>query len=196
MQVYMLRQISATATHVLMSRQEVRSTPIFWSLPELQSVAKSNNITVAVDWTSVQLKSFSVACSIVFEPLDQQAIDKAVDTASCEDSGKGSSDDIYSFPPIYTSENKPSPKMTPVPTPYDSEQTFVYGFSPTGSTGSSAIVVPIASTATVSESHILPTLISSIWYDFFSQRDVTYSYATLTVPVTPVPVSVSLNITL
>jgi hypothetical protein len=156
-----------------MKHQEVGSFQYFG--PSLIRVHRwYDNIAVAVDWTSVQLKTFSVACSIIFEPLDQQAIEKAVDTASCESSGKDSSDNIYSFPDIYTLENETPPKMTPVPTSLNFDTTFVYGFSPTSSTGSSAIVVPIASTATVSYSHITPTLTVSIltWLIFTARCDV------------------------
>jgi len=44
---------------------------------------------IAVDWTSIQLNTFSIACA-VFEPLNRQAIDTAVDAASCKASGVNS----------------------------------------------------------------------------------------------------------
>jgi hypothetical protein len=121
---------------------------------------------VSFDWTSVQLNAFSVACAVAFEPIDQQAIDKAVGAASCDASGNVPSNNIYTFPDTYTPEDgPPPPKKTPTPkgskdggppskgpspVPLDYNSVFVYSSSPTYSIGASAIVVPIASTAPVS----------------------------------------------
>jgi len=48
-----------------------------------------NEGAVTTDWTSVQLNTFSMTCELL-EPLDREAINKAVSAASCEAAGVSS----------------------------------------------------------------------------------------------------------
>jgi hypothetical protein len=89
----------------------------------------ANVETVAVDWTSVQLNTFAAVCAVAFHPIDRQAIDKAVEAASCKASGKSPEEEEDSE----RDENDDSIENMP-----------------TRWTGAKSIVVPIATTASVS----------------------------------------------
>lgn len=115
-----LQRTSVIATHVTTTRREVRES-------RLQSYDTDID-TVAVDWTSVQLNTFSAVCAVAFNPINRQAIDTAVEAASCKASGKYPENDEDSEP-----EDK-----------YDSHESM-----PTKWIGAKSIVVPIASTASV-----------------------------------------------
>jgi hypothetical protein len=137
-------------------------------------VLSNNTITVTTDWTSVQLNSFSVACAVAFEPIDKKAIEKAVSAASCDATGNtvssasspsasyaghlspGNDRPVivpqYSAPideGAFLGENGEGGPSNDFVSPV-SVSSSVFESPPTLDTGASSIVVPIASTSTVS----------------------------------------------
>jgi len=154
---------------------------------------------VAVDWTSMQLNTFSLTCSVALEPLSQRAIDKAVAAASCDTNGNGHISPSNQMPAVMPVSSPPNVDEVAAPPSQEDYQPPPPPSRPKKENLSSSLP-PISTTTLVVDfesslfEQATPTGgigVSSIVVPIAAtpSREVSYSYATLTVPVTPVPVT-------